>query len=80
MTPAKQRARRLRGAREREAVHENLAGSGHVDATDQVEERRLAGAAPPDEHAQLTAVDRGVHPTQDHPLGVTLAVRLRDAV
>ena len=56
--PAEQRAPRLGRPREREPVDDDLAGGRHVDPADQVEQRGLARAAPPDQDAELSAADR----------------------
>src|SRR5262249_31161104 len=55
---AEERARVLGEAGEGDAVDDHLTGGGEVDPGEEVEERRLAGAAPPDEDGELAAPDR----------------------
>ena len=60
------------------AVDHHAARRRAVDAGDQVEQRRLAGAAPPDQHDDLPARDRDRDVAQHGALGIAFAVGLAD--
>src|SRR5262249_2980785 len=78
MLSAEQRAGRLRRLREPEPVDDDLSGGWNVDPADQVEQRRFARPAPPDEDTQLPTTNRHVHTAKDGPLRSPFPVDLRD--
>ena len=75
---AEARARLLVERREVRAVDDHAPRRGPVDARDHVEQRRLAGAAAPDEHDDLAPRDRHRHVAQHLALGLAFAIGLAD--
>lgn len=56
------------------AADGHLPRSGQIDAADEVEERRLPGAASPHQGDELPPAELGAEVLQDHPLAVTLGI------